>query len=244
MPPTALITGCNRGIGRELVKLFAKNGYNILCCIRRPSEEFTSFTSLLAKEYNVMVDTLYFDMNDEAGIKAALTPLIKENRRIDVLINNAGVAAGGILQMTRMSELKEVFQVNYFSPVLIMQLVSRIMIRQKSGSIINMCSLGGIETNPGYLSYGSSKAALIWATKSVAKELASFGIRVNGVAPGLIDSDMGNFKSDVEKEKTLGRTAMHRFGTTEEIAEIALFLASDKASFITGQIVIADGGRM
>ncbi|MBD5235061.1 MAG: SDR family oxidoreductase [Barnesiella sp.] len=244
MSKTVLITGCNRGIGREAVRLFAENGYNLICCIRQPNDEFASFTATLSNEHGVEIETIYFDMTDEAGIKAALTPLVKENRKIDVLVNNAGIASGGLINMTSMAKLKEVFQINFFSQVLITQLVSKLMIRHKSGSIINMCSIGGIETNPGYLSYGSSKASLIWMTKSVAKELAPFGVRVNGVAPGLVDTDMGNYKNEIEIQKTLNRTAMHRFGHKHEIAEVILFLASDKSSFMTGQILIADGGRM
>lgn len=244
MAKTVLITGCNRGIGREAVRFFAEHGYDLICCIRRPNDEFASYIAELSEKHAVVIDLLYFDMADESAIKAALTPLIKSNRKIDVLVNNAGIASGGLLHMTSMAKLKEVFQINFFSQVLITQLVSKLMIRHKCGSIINMGSLGGIETNPGYLSYGASKAAMIWATKSIAKELAPFGIRVNGIAPGLINTDMGNYKDEREIKKTIERTAMHRMGQTKEIADAILFMASEHSSFITGHILVIDGGRM
>ena len=125
-----------------------------------------------------------------------------------------------------------------------MQLVARQMMKQKSGCIINMCSVGGIETSPGYLAYGSSKAALIWITKSVSKELGGYGIRVNGIAPGLVDTDMGNYKSKDELQKVIDRMSIKRMGKVEEIAKAALYIASDDAAYMTGHIMIVDGGRV
>lgn len=145
--------------------------------------------------------------------------------------------------MTPMSKLKEVFQINYFSQIYIMQLVARYMMRQKKGCIVNMASVGGIETNAGYLAYGSSKAALIWATKSISKELGKYNIRVNAVAPGLTETQMGHYKSQEEIDKVLAVTSLGRMGTPEEIARSVCFLASEEASFITGQVLIVDGGR-
>ena len=124
-----------------------------------------------------------------------------------------------------------------------MQQVSKLMMRQKSGVIINMASVGGIETNAGYLAYGSSKAALIWATRCVSKELAPYGIRVNAVAPGLTKTEMGLYKSEEELNKTIGQTALKRMADVSEITNAILFLASEKASFITGHILSVDGGR-
>ncbi|MBR4126039.1 MAG: SDR family oxidoreductase [Alphaproteobacteria bacterium] len=123
------------------------------------------------------------------------------------------------------------------------QQVSKLMMRQKSGVIINMASVGGIETNAGYLAYGSSKAALIWATRCVSKELAPYGIRVNAVAPGLTKTEMGLYKPEEELNKTIGQTALKRMADVSEITNAILFLASEKASFITGHILSVDGGR-
>ena len=146
--------------------------------------------------------------------------------------------------MTSMTTLKEVFQINYFAHIQIMQLILRVMMKQKCGSIVNMSSVGGIETAPGYLAYGSSKAALIYATKTASHEVGQYGIRVNAIAPGLVDTDMGSYKSQDEIDKIIDRSSLHRKADPQEIANCALFLASDQASFVTGQVLIADGGRI
>ena len=180
----------------------------------------------------------------EDEIKKGIKTIINYKKPIDVLVNNAGIAYGALMTMTSTDKMREVYQVNVFAPVLIMQLVSRIMMRQKSGCIINMCSVGGIETSPGYLAYGSSKASLIWITKSVARELGQYNIRVNGIAPGLVDTEMGNYKSEEELQKVLNRMSISRMGKPEEIAKAALYIASDDAAYMTGQILILDGGRV
>ena len=161
-----------------------------------------------------------------------------------MLINNAGVGSSGTLITTPLSSLREVYEINVFSQIHIMQLLSRSMIRQKSGCIINICSVGGMEVSKGYIAYGSSKTAMIWLTKAAAKELGEFGIRVNGIAPGLTDTDMGHYKSEEEIQKVFDRSVIKRFGKPEEIAECALYLASKEADFMTGQILVIDGGRV
>ena len=148
----------------------------------------------MSEENHVWIQPVYFDLSNEEEIKAGIKQIASDKQPIDILVNNAGIPYGGLMTMTPISKLKEVFEVNYFSQILMMQLVSRYMMRQKSGSIINMASVGGIETNAGYLAYGSSKAALIWATKCVAKELGVYNIRVN---PSLILKNIfNNFSRD------------------------------------------------
>ena len=240
---TAIITGSNRGIGKEILIRFAEEGADIWACARNRSEEFLEFIDKTASENGVTIKPVYFDLADENQIKKGIQSIIKEKKLIDILVNNAGIAHGATFQMTSMNKLREVFEINYFSQIFIMQLVSRCMMKQKSGSIINMASVGGIETNPGYLAYGSSKAALIWATKCLAKEVGNYGIRVNAVAPGLTETSMGHYKSEQEIAKVLERTSLHRMGQPGEIAEAVLYLASDQSSFVTGQILQVDGGR-
>ena len=207
---TAIITGSNRGIGKEFVRTFANAGYDIYACARKQDEAFENFLNELASANNVTIKPIYFDLNNEEEIKAGLKNIFADKKKIDVLINNAGMAHGGLFTMTSLDKLKEVYQVNVFAQVQIMQLVSRVMMKQKSGCIINMCSVGGIETSPGYLAYGSSKAALIWITKSLSKELGPYNIRVNGIAPGLVDTQMGNYKSEEEIQKVLNRMSIQR----------------------------------
>ena len=241
---TAIITGSNRGIGKEFVKTFANAGYDIYACARKPDAAFETFLSELSTNCGVAIKPVYFDLNSEEDIKVGLKSIFADKKNIDVLINNAGMAHGGLFTMTSLDKLKKVYQVNVFAQVQIMQLVSRVMMKQKSGCIINMCSVGGIETSPGYLAYGSSKAALIWITKSLSKELGQYNIRVNGIAPGLVDTQMGNYKSEEEIEKVLNRMSIHRMGKPEEIAKAALYIASDDAAYMTGHIMVLDGGRV
>lgn len=240
---TAIITGTNRGIGKEILISFAREGADIWACARQESDEFTKFICEIEKENGVSIRPVYFDLADENQVKTAIKSIIQEKKKIDILVNNAGIAYGATFQMTSIEKMKEVFEVNFFSQIYIMQLVSRHMMKQKSGSIINMASVGGIETNPGYLAYGSSKAALIWATKCLSKEIGIYGVRVNAIAPGLTETSMGHYKSEEELQKVMNRTSLRRMGTPNEIAEAVLYLASDDASFITGQVLQVDGGR-
>lgn len=244
MRKNAIITGSNRGIGKALVKEFAEAGYDIWACARTQNEKFIQEIENLSSQYNVEIKPVYFDLSDEQEIKAGLKKILSEKKPIDVLVNNAGVPHGGLFTMTSMSTLREVYEINVFAQVQIMQLVARQMMKQKSGCIINMCSVGGIETSPGYLAYGSSKAALIWITKSVSRELGKYNIRVNGIAPGLVETDMGNYKSTEELEKVMARMSLNRNGRPDEIAKAAVYMASDAAEYMTGHIMVLDGGRV
>jgi 3-oxoacyl-[acyl-carrier protein] reductase len=239
----AIITGANRGIGLATLELFAKEGCNIWACIRKPNAKFEDLILKLSKQYNVWIKTVPFDLSVEEQIKTGIHQIVSERKSIDILVNNAGIAYGGLMSMTPLQKLREVFEINYFSQIFMMQLVSRVMIRQQSGCIINMASVGGIEINPGYLAYGSSKAALIWATKCISKELGRYNIRVNAVAPGMTDTLMGHYKSQEEVQKTIDKTSLSRMAKPEEIAQGILYLASTNSSFITGHILVIDGGR-
>ena len=164
-----ILTGSNRGIGLAILKKLAKEGCNIWACCRKNTPETLSTFEQIAQENCVWIKPIFFDLNEEESIKEGILQILSEKKPIDVLVNNAGIPYGGLFYMTPMSKLKEVFQINYFSQIYIMQLVARYMMRQKKGCIVNMASVGGIETNAGYLAYGSSKAALIWATKTISK---------------------------------------------------------------------------
>lgn len=240
----AIVTGARRGIGKAIVTMFAKNGINVWACASKKNEEFETEMELLAEKHGVWIKTVYFNLANQDETKIALREIFKEKQTIDILVNNAGVPYGGLMQMTSLDKLREVMEINFTAQIHMMQLVSKVMMRQKSGSIINMGSVGGIEAREGYLAYGASKAALLWATRSVSKELAKFNIRVNAVAPGLVETDMGEYKKDDERDKILNAISMKRMGTPEEIANAVLFLATEASSFMTGTILNVDGGRL
>ncbi len=240
----AIITGSNRGIGLHIVERFVQRGINVWACMRAEDEKVKTLFREWEEKYEVWIHPVYFDLQEEEQVREGVKKIIQEKETIDILVNNAGVPYGALMTMTPMDKLHEVFQINFFSQILLMQLISKKMIRQKSGVIINMVSAGGIETQPGYLAYGASKSTMIWATKSVAKELAPYGIRVNAVAPGLTDTQMGNYKSEDEIKKTLERTPLGRMAQPEEIADAVFFLVSDAASYITGHVLQVDGGRV
>ena len=239
---TAFLTGCNRGIGKEILGLLAENGANAICLLRKEYPDFVSYINRLKEDHGVSIRMIYADLSDEESIRTAFKPIMKEKPQIDFLINNAGIATGGFLQMTKISKLKEVFQINFFSLVLITQIVTRFMIRQRHGAIVNMGSVAGLDNFPGYTAYGSSKAAVMQFSKSIASELAPYHIRVNSIAPGLTDTGMSDQMEQKASEEMIARTDFKRLGMPQEIAHAVIFLLSEKASFITGQIIRVDGG--
>jgi 3-oxoacyl-[acyl-carrier protein] reductase len=239
---TALVTGCNRGIGKAIAEKFAAEGANLICAIRKVNPEFKAETDLWCSKYGISIDFIYFDLISEENIKNAFKGLQKEKRIIDILVNNAGIPTGGFLLMTSLAKIKEVMQVNFFSQLLVTQIVAKMMMKQKHGSIVNMSSVTALDNQGGWTAYGSSKAAVISMTRTAARELAPFNIRVNAVAPGLIDTQMGNIMDEKYQTEMLSRSDLCRKGTPEEVANLVYFLASDEASYITGQIIRIDGG--
>lgn len=197
----------------------------------------------MAEQYGVWIKPIYFDISDDSEIIGGLQTICSEKLPIDVLINNAGVSAVGLLSQTKIDDVKDIFNINYFSVLRIIQLVSKKMIMKRKGVIINMASLAGIEPQPGKIAYGSSKAAIILMTQCLAKELGPLGIRVNAIAPGPIETEMIHQYSEEMQKKLASESSLRRLGKPDEIAQTALFLASDQASYINGEIIKVDGGR-
>ena len=239
----SVITGCNRGIGKEIVKVFAENGANIWACVRKEKATFTEYIKDLEQKHSVMINPVYFDLSDEKQIKAGVQTIKEVKENIDILVNNAGAIFTALFQMTSMQKLKEMFEINYFSQMLLTQYISRIMMRQKSGSIVNISSSAAIDGNEGRTGYASAKSSIITSTKVLAKELAPYNIRVNAVAPGLTQTQMMSSSTPEDAlYETLNRICMKRVGEPEEIANSVLFLASDLSSYITSQTLRVDGG--
>lgn len=240
----AVITGSNRGIGLATLRLFAQEGCNIWACARKQSDSFEAAIKKIADEYSVTIKPVYFELTDYEAVKTAVKEITSEKKPVDILVNCAGISASGSIMMTSLDKVKEVFEVNYFAQINFIQLLSKAMIRQKSGAIVNVASLRGVNPIAGATAYASSKAALICSTKVISKDFSPFGIRVNAVAPSLTDTDMGNNRKPEELERLVAHTALKRMATPEEIASCILFLASDDSSFVTGEVLTVDGGQI
>ena len=240
---TVVITGCSRGIGKAILEVFAKNGANVWACVRKPDDRFTAYAAGLSSETGALITPVYFDLADAGQVKNAAQTILSAKQPIDILVNNAGVIYTSLFQMTPVDKMKEVFETNFFSQMLLTQYIVRVMTRQRSGSIINLSSSAAIEGNEGRTAYAASKAAMIAATKVMAKELATYNIRVNAIAPGLTQTDMmvGSTPEDA-LAYTLQRICMKRVGRPEEIANAVMFLSSELSSYMTGQVLRVDGG--
>ena len=239
---TAVITGCNRGIGKATLETFAENGADIFACVRKESDEFTDVMTKLKAKTGISITPVYFDFTESEQVKAGIKTIISFKKQIDILVNNAGVASGSLFQMTSLQDLKNLFEINFFSQLLFTQGISRYMSRFKTGSIINIGSTAGFIGSAGMTSYGSSKAALMFATKTIATELGAMNIRVNAIAPSLTKTDMFDQMDEKSRNKLIESSALKRPAEAVEIANVALFLASDLSSFITGQVLRVDGG--
>ena len=240
----AVITGCSRGIGKAILKAFAQNGANIFACVRNLTETLENEFQTLASNYSVEIRPVVFDICDEAGVKKAVTDIRKARCPIDVLVNNAGALSDNTLfQMTPIDNMRNLFDVNFFAQMRLVQYVSRLMQRNEhGGSIVQIASMSGLDGAPGQLEYVSSKAAMVGATKTLAREFGSNAIRVNAIAPGLIETEMGKAMDEVLAKDFIDHSALARWGKPEEVANTAVFLASDMSSYITGQVIRVDGG--
>ena len=239
---TAIITGCNRGIGKATLEVFAENGANVFACVRKESGKFTDSITKLAEKTGVSITPVYFDFSESEQVNAGVKTIISFKKQIDILVNNAGVASGSLFQMTTLKDLKELFEINFFSQILFAQGISRYMSRFRTGSIINVASTAALVGDFGMTSYGSSKAALIFATKTMATELGAMNIRVNAIAPSITKTDMFDQMDDEQRNKLIESAALKRPAEAIEVANVVLFLASDLSSFISGQVLRIDGG--
>lgn len=238
---TAVVTGGSRGLGRAVCLELAKGGANVVFCYagnEAAAKETTAACEALgAKALAVRCNVAKAD-----EVKALMDAAVKEFGRIDILVNNAGITRDGLLMMMKEEDFDAVIAANLKGTFLCMKAVSRIMMKQRYGRIVNLSSVVGLRGNAGQVNYAASKAGVVGMTKSLAKELASRGVTVNAVAPGFIATDMTAAMTDAAKEATLASIPLQRLGAPEDVAHAVAFLASDEAAYITGQVLCVDGG--
>lgn len=239
---TAVITGCLKGIGLATLDLFAENGADIFACSQFETEDFIQHIHYLSNESGVHIYPVYFDLCDSDQLKSAIKYIRSFKKNIDVLVNVAGMTQDALFHMTSMEQMKKIFEVNFFSQILFTQYITKLMLQNKAGSVINISSISALDGNLGQVAYSSSKAALIGATKTMSIELAPHGIRVNVIAPGVIKTDMIENLPMGVMDKQLAKIKLKHFGMPPEVASVILFLASDMSSYITGQMIRIDGG--
>lgn len=238
---TALVTGAGRGIGRAIALTLARYGADVVVNYNG-SKEKAEETAKLIEDMGRKALTIKANVADKEECKAMFDQIKKEFGTLDILVNNAGITRDGLAVRMKEEDFDAVIDTNLKGAFLCMQQAGLIMMKKRYGRIINISSISGVRGNAGQINYCAAKAGLVGMTKSMAKELASRNVLVNAIAPGYIDSDMTEVLSDEVKEAVLGEIPLKRTGKPEEIAELAAFLASDRASYITGQVILADGG--
>jgi 3-oxoacyl-[acyl-carrier protein] reductase len=237
----AVVTGASRGIGRAAAESLLKAGCSVVLNARASDEASASFAEL-ERVYPDRVTAVYGSVADGATATAIAQKTMSRYKRLDILVNNAGILRENVIGMISDAEIDELFDVNAIGLIKVTQLAARIMARRKSGSIVNVSSIVGTRGGSGQIVYAATKSAVIGATFSAAKELAPMNIRVNAVAPGLIDTSMTQSFTEDRRRNLESNIAMGRVGTPQDVANAILFLASDLASYVTGQIIGVDGG--
>jgi 3-oxoacyl-[acyl-carrier protein] reductase len=236
----ALITGASRGIGRATALALAQAGYDLVAAARYVESDAELLGQLRASSPAAMAINL--DISSPDSIKDAIGRAVKEKGRIDVLVNNAGITRDGLAVRMKPGDWEAVLRTNLDGSFLCIQQVLAGMMRNRWGRIVNITSVVGQAGSPGQANYAASKAGLIGLTKSLAQELASRNITVNAVAPGYIATDMTKDLPDELKQSIMGKIPLARMGTPEDVAAAVKFLASDDASYITGQVLAVNGG--
>jgi len=238
----AVVTGAGRGIGRAIALKFAAEGADIVCVSRTAenSEKVAGEIRALGRRAWAWA----VDVANAKGVAEAGEQIVAETGRVDILVNNAGVTRDGLLMRMSEEDWDTVLDTNLKGAFLFTKTFARTFLKQRSGRIINVASVIGLTGNAGQCNYASSKAALIGFTKSVARELASRGVTVNAVAPGFIETDMTAVIGDEIRKELLRKIPLNCFGQPEDIAHAALYLAGPTARYVTGQVLVVDGGMV
>lgn len=236
-----VITGASGGIGRATAKAFADVGAAVILLDRTQAQVDEAVAWLPLAEGGLAHVGIAMDLSDRTAISAGLAEVRGVSKEIVALVNVAGLAEDALVHMVSMASLDKQLQVNYEAVVQITQFITRMMLRTGGGAVVNVSSVTGMDGNPGQLAYGASKAALINSTRIFSMELAGKGIRVNAVAPGVIDTEMNRKLDEAARERLVGRVTMGRLGKPEEVASAILWLCSPAASYVTGQTLRVDG---
>ena len=237
----ALVTGSSRGIGRKIVEVFLANGAEVWGLCSKPSAAKAELEAMAA-EKGTAFHEICANVGDAEQLAEVVKAALTEAGNFDILVNNAGITRDGLSFRMKMEDWQNVLNVNLTGTFVITQIVSNAMLKARSGSIINMSSIVGVHGGAGQVNYSASKAGLIGYSKSLAKEVGARGIRVNCIAPGFIETDMTAVLKEDYVKAMLDTVPMKRGGKPEDIANVALFLASDMSSYVTGQVIGVDGG--
>lgn len=240
-PGRIIITGATGGTGRAIATILASSGLDLVLCARKANPDFEIWVSELETRFGVKISINYFDFEIEEVVAENAKSIVSQ-QDIAGLVNCAGSPFGAKITMTRIQDLKKIFNVNFFNQVLFTQYVFRKMISQNRGSIVNIASKSGVDPNPGTLAYGASKAALIHFTKVLAAEASQYNIRVNCINPGAIETNMLEQMEQRAKQKLIQSSGMGRAAKPSEIGDVVTFLLSNHSSYISGQIINVDGG--
>jgi 3-oxoacyl-[acyl-carrier protein] reductase len=238
----AIVTGGSRGIGLAIALEFAREGAEVAIADYAADEANAEAVEKLKAAGSAKAFALRGDVSDPGFAKEAAARMKEAFDGCDILMNNAGITADGLILRMKPEDFDRVIRINLNGAFYMTKEFSTLMVKRRSGCIIKMSSVSGVNGNPGQANYSSSKAGLIGLTKSAAKELGARGITVNAIAPGFIDTPMTRKLSEKQIESSLDRVSLGRMGKPEDIAHLAAFLASDKASYITGQVLCVDGG--
>ncbi|MDC7692823.1 3-oxoacyl-ACP reductase FabG [Asticcacaulis sp. DXS10W] len=239
-----LITGAGRGIGRACAQLCAEQGAHVLVNTRTQDTADAAALEIRTAIPHARVDGIAFDVGDTAAVKSAFQAIHRNYKRLDVLVNNAGILRDALVGMVSESLFDEVMRTNFGGTFYCAQMAARLMARQSSGSIINLSSIIGRYGNSGQAVYGASKAAVLGLTYSLAKELGPNNIRVNAIAPGFIETDMTASLPEAKRDDIMRGVRMNRIGKASDVAGAVLFLSSDYSAYVTGQVIGVDGGMI
>jgi len=240
----AVVTGATRGIGFATAKVFAAAGAEVVLMGRTIETLEQACERIRVSNAGAQVQAVVCNVADPSSVRDAFQTVFRSHKKIHTLVANAGLLDDALIGMVTPKQIENTFGVNTFGILYCSQYASRLIARSGGGSIINITSIIGRAGNVGQAVYGGSKAAVIGITQSLAKELASQGIRVNAIAPGFVDTDMARSIAPEKFAERIASIKMGRIGTPEEVANVALFLASDLASYVTGQVIGVDGGML